>query len=41
MKYIDDDGMYQLLEFLHSDNDDNIFDVELQMIQAWLVVPTS
>ena len=30
--------MDQLLELLHSENDDDILDVELHMIQAWLVV---
>ena len=32
--------MDHLLEFLHSEHDDDILDVDLQMIQAWLVVAT-
>ena len=30
--------MDHLLEFFHSEHDDNILDVDLQMLQAWLVV---
>ena len=33
IKSIDDNKMGQLLEFFHSENDDNIFDFNLQMIQ--------
>ena len=32
--------MDQLLELLHSENDDYILDVDLHMIQAWLLVAT-
>ena len=32
-----DDGMDHLLELFHSKNDEDILDVELQMLQAWLV----
>ena len=34
IKSIDGYGMYYLLEFFHSEHDDNILDVELQMLQA-------
>ena len=34
IKSIDDDEMDNLLEFFHSEHDDNIIDVDLQMIQA-------
>ena len=30
---IDDDKIDEILEFFHSDHDDDIFDVELQMIE--------
>ena len=30
--------MYQLLEFFHSERDDYLLDVDLRMLQAWLVV---
>ena len=30
--------MDHLLEFFHSEHDDNLLDVDLQMIQSWLVV---
>ena len=33
--------MDQLLEFLHSEHDGDIFYVDLHMIQDWLVVTTS
>ena len=32
-KSIDDDEMYHLLELFHSEHDDNLLDVDLQMIQ--------
>ena len=34
IKSIDDDEMDHLLEFFHSEHDDNILYVDLQMIQA-------
>ena len=34
IKYIDDDEMDHLLEFFHSEHDDNLLDVDLQMLQA-------
>ena len=34
IKYIDDDGMDHLLELFHSEHDDDLLDVDLQMIQA-------
>ena len=34
IKSIDDDEMDHLLEFLHSEHDDNLLDVDLQMLQA-------
>ena len=33
--------MDQILEFFHSEHNDNILNVDLQMPQAWLVVTTS
>ena len=30
--------MYDILELFHSENDDDILDVEIHMLQAWLVV---
>ena len=33
MKSIDDDEMDHLLEFFHSEHDDNLLDVVLQMLQ--------
>ena len=33
--------MKHLLELFHSENDDDILDVDLQMIQSWLVVAPS
>ena len=33
--------MDPLLDFFHSDHDDDFLDVELQMLQAWLVVANS
>ena len=41
IKSIDDDEMDQFLEFFHSDNYDDILDVDLQMFQAWLVINPS
>ena len=38
IKSIDDDEMDHLLEFLHSENYEDILYVDLQMLQAWLVV---
>ena len=38
IKSIDHDEMYHLLEFFHSEHDDNLIDVDLQMLQAWIVV---
>ena len=34
IKSIDDDGMDHLLEFFHSEHDDGLLDVDLQMCQA-------
>ena len=34
IKYIDDDEMDHLLEFFHSEHDDDLLDVDLQMLQA-------
>ena len=34
IKYIDDDEMDHLLEFFHSEHDDGLLDVDLQMLQA-------
>ena len=34
IKSIDDDEMDHLLEFLHSEHDDYLLDVDLQMLQA-------
>ena len=34
IKPIDDDEMDHLLEFFHSEHDDDILDVDLQMLQA-------
>ena len=34
IKSIDDDEMDHLLEFFHSEHDDNILDVDLQILQA-------
>ena len=34
IKYIDDDEMDHLLELFHSEHDDDLLDVELQMLQA-------
>ena len=38
IKPIDGNEMDYLLEFLHSDIDDDILYVDLQMLQAWLLV---
>ena len=38
IKSIDDDEMDNLLEFFHSEHDYDLLDVDLQMLQAWLVV---
>ena len=38
IKSIGDDEMDHLLEFFHSEHDEDLLDVELQMLQAWLVV---
>ena len=38
IKSIDYDEMDHLLEFFHSEHDDDFLYVELQMLQAWLVV---
>ena len=38
IKSIGYDDMDHLREFFHSENDDDLLDVELQMLQAWLVV---
>ena len=40
-KSIDDDETDHLLEFFHSEHDDNILNVDLQILQAWLVVAPS
>ena len=34
IKSIDDDEMYHLLEFFHSEYDDNLVYVDLQMLQS-------
>ena len=34
IKLIDDDEMDHLLEFFHSENDEDLLDVDLQMLQA-------
>ena len=34
IKSIDDDEMYYLLEFFHSEHDDDLLDVYLQMLQS-------
>ena len=34
IKSIDDDEMDNLLEFFHSEHDDDLLDVDLQMLQA-------
>ena len=34
IKYIDDDEMDHLLELFHSEHDDDLLDVDLQMLQA-------
>ena len=34
IKPIDDNSMDHLMDFLHSDNDDDILDVDLQMLQS-------
>ena len=34
IKSIEDDEMDHLLEFLHSEHDENLLDVDLQMLQA-------
>ena len=34
IKSIDDDEMDHLLEFFHSEHDDDLLDVDLQMLQA-------
>ena len=41
IKSIDDDEIDHLLEFFHAENDENILNVDLQMLQAWLVVAPS
>ena len=38
IKSIDDDEMDHLLELFHSEHDDDLLDVDLHMLQAWLVV---
>ena len=38
IKSIDDGEMDHLLEFFHSEHDDDLLDVDIQMLQAWLVV---
>ena len=38
IKSIDDDEMDHLLEFFHSEHDDDLLYVDLHMLQAWLVV---
>ena len=38
IKWIDDDEMDHLMEFSHSEHDDDILEVYTQMLQAWLVV---
>ena len=38
IKSIDDDEMGHLVEFFHWEHDDDLLDVDLQMLQAWLVV---
>ena len=34
---IDDDEKDHILKFLHSEHDENLLGVDLQMIQAWLL----
>ena len=34
IKFIDDDEMDHLLEFFHSEHDDDLLDVDLEMLQA-------
>ena len=34
IKSIDGDEMYHLLEFFHSEHDDDLLDVDLKMLQA-------
>ena len=41
IKSIDDYEMDQLLGLFHSENDDDLLNVNLQMFQAWLVIPPS
>ena len=38
IKSIDDNEMDHLLEFFHPEHDDNILDVDLHMLQSWLVL---
>ena len=38
IKQIDDDWMDHILELFHSEYDEDILSVEIQMLQAWLVV---
>ena len=38
IKSIDADEIYYLLELFHSEHDDDLLDIDLQMLQAWLVV---
>ena len=38
IKSIDADEIYYLVEFFHSEHDDDLLDIDLQMLQAWLVV---
>ena len=41
IKSVDDDEMYLLLELFHSYHDDDISDVDIHMLKAWLVISTS
>ena len=41
IKWIFDDEMDHLLEFFHSEHEDDILDVDLQMIQDWLLIDYS
>ena len=38
IKSIDDDETDHILEFFHSEHDDDLLDVDLHMLQSWLVV---
>ena len=38
MKPIDDDEMYQVPELFHSEDYDDLLDIDIQMLQTWVVV---